>query len=192
MSFETLLYSVCILLFILICGVMGKLSKYKEIFNRCTVRPRSRHNGEAGSHHRGRLHEELTSASGDHPEANTGEKTHQGGIDPAKPGSRKKSRGRMNVDKGSKRPSCRRKLEAAVPIISQAVELDNAGSLEAVGAYKEAVKLFDDAIEILHNRPQKPKRLSAEADLRSLRDTYRDRADILLLEFQERVLHRKF
>ncbi|EUC67223.1 transmembrane protein, putative [Rhizoctonia solani AG-3 Rhs1AP] len=191
MSFETLFYSVCTILFILICGAICTLSKYKEIFNHCTVGPKSRHNGEAGSQPRRSL-DEPGSASRYHPGVDEGEKTQQSGTDLAKPGSRKKSGGRMNVNKGSKRPSCRRKLEAALLIISQAVELDKAGSLEAVGAYKEAVKLFDDAIEMLHDRPRKSKQLNDEANLRSLRDSYRDRADILLREFQERVLHRKF
>ncbi|CAE6534431.1 unnamed protein product [Rhizoctonia solani] len=191
MSFKTSLYSACTVIFTLICGAIGKLSKYKkEIFNRCTLRSKSRPSGGVGSKHKGD-HSEPGHASGCHPEAGTGGKAHQDGVELAKPGSRKKSRRSPNVDKGSQRLSSRRKLEAALPFILQAIELDNAGSLEAVGAYKKAVKLFDDAIEILNNK-RKPRRMGIEVHLEILRDTYRDRADLLLLEFRERVLNRKF
>ncbi|CAE6432661.1 unnamed protein product [Rhizoctonia solani] len=79
-------------------------------------------------------------------------------------------KGSLNVRKGSGKASCRRKLDAALPILLQAVELDNAGSLEAVTAYREVVRLFDDAIEILKSRHQKPnaKRDAVETSLRDL------------------------
>ncbi|CUA72413.1 hypothetical protein RSOLAG22IIIB_01081 [Rhizoctonia solani] len=184
MSFKTLLYSVYTVLVALICGTICRLSKYKEIFSRCTLRSRSRHSSEGNSERRGRYHNKPETTIGRRSEGDMGGKIHEGEREPTEPGTRK--------SRDTERPSCRRKLEAALPILLQAVELDNAGSLEAVGAYKAVAKLFDDAIEILNNRPSKSKRLSTEANLRSLRDTYRDRADLLLLDFQERVLKQKF
>ncbi|KAH7340437.1 hypothetical protein B0J17DRAFT_715656 [Rhizoctonia solani] len=189
MSFKTFCYSVCTLLFVLICKVIGRISKYKEILNRYNSGSESHANGEKGLKCKGGYRVEP--GSGNHPEAGTDEKTPEGEIKRAKL-SIKKGRGSPNVDRSPEGLSCRRKLEAALPILLQAVKLDNAGSLEAVGAYKDVVKLFDDAIEILKSKPWKPTRVSVEVRLRSLRDTYRDRADLLLLGFQERVLKRRF
>ncbi|CAE6519062.1 unnamed protein product, partial [Rhizoctonia solani] len=195
MSFKTFCYSVCTLLVIIICNVAGRVSKYKEILSRYNSRFRTYLNGEKGLKPKGGY--QVEPRSGRCPEAGTDEKTLERVSERAKL-SAKKGRGSPNVARSPEGPSCRGKLEAALPILLQAVELDNAGSLEAVGAYKQVVKLFDDAIErfyqnietdiyleavgaykqvvklfddaieVLNSRPWKPTRARVEARLRNL------------------------
>ncbi|KAG8752818.1 hypothetical protein FRC11_008001 [Ceratobasidium sp. 423] len=189
MSLISLCYSVYTILVILVCRIIDKLSKYRAIFNRFNSRSGPRPSGEKGSERKGRYRDRPP--SGYQPEVHT-ERMFEGKIKQAKPGSKRRGKGSPRVGKGPKKPSCRRKLDAALPILLQAVELDNAGSLEAVGAYKEVARLFDDAIGVLKNEPWKPTQVTVEADLRNMRDTYRDRADLILQDFQQRVLNRKF
>ncbi|KAJ1310221.1 hypothetical protein OPQ81_006963 [Rhizoctonia solani] len=169
MSLKAFCYSVYTALVVLICGVVGKILRARGV---------------------GGVYRDE-SGSGWLPQEGRSKNARKSEVKRAKPGE-KKSKGSLNADKGSERWSYRHKIEMALPILLQAAELDNAGSLEAVGAYREAANLFDDAIGILNNGPWKPTQVAVEARLRNMRDTYRDRADSLLLDFQERVLNRKF
>ncbi|CAE6525211.1 unnamed protein product [Rhizoctonia solani] len=190
MSLKSFCYSFYAILFIVFFRVIGKLFKYKGIFNRFNSRSGPRTSGEKDLERKGRYRDGPP--SGYQPGVYTVDRTFEGEAEQAKPGLKKRGKGSPRADKGPKKPSCRRKLDAALPVLLQAVELDNAGSLEAVGAYKEVAILFDDALEILKNEPRKPTQVTVEASLRNMRDIYRDRAELILQDFQERVLKQKF
>ncbi|CEL52247.1 hypothetical protein RSOLAG1IB_00787 [Rhizoctonia solani AG-1 IB] len=189
MSFKTLYRTIYAIFVVVLYNVIGKISKYNVILYRCILTSESRVDVE-GSKYEVKCHEEHIYKDERCPQVNTDPKTLE--IEQSSPST--KITGSLNIHKGSEKPPCRRKLDAALPILLRAIELDNAGSLEAVGAYREAVRLFDDAIGILEAMSQRPstKRDTVEASLRDLHDTYSDRADFILRDFQMRVLNRRF
>ncbi|KAF8682837.1 hypothetical protein RHS04_02557 [Rhizoctonia solani] len=163
MSFKTLCHSVYTVFIIIIYGALGELSKYNRVVYGCISRSKSsivgndsKYRSKRGGGYRDQRHLQVGADA----------KAHE----TKRPKSSTRAMGSLSVRKGYEGPSCRRKLDAALPVLLKAVQLDNAGSLEAVGAYREVVGLFDDAIEILRNKHQDPnaKRVSIEAGLQDM------------------------